>query len=107
MKKAAAERKTTTPKEDDIEKLLESQAAKSQFYGATINLSWRLALIVLIPVIAGVKLDEKFNKSPSFVLAGLMIAAFGAAATIWSTVQEVNQLQAEDSKKSKRKKKSA
>lgn len=107
MNKAAAEKKTTTPKEDEIQQLLETQAAKSQFFGATLNLSWRLALVVLIPVIGGVKLDQRFNKSPSFVLAGLVIAGFGAAMTISSTVREVNELQSQENKNEKRKKRSA
>ena len=102
MKKAAAAKKTTTPGEDDITQFLEVQAAKSQFFGATLNLSWRLALTVLIPVLIGVKLDKTFDKSPSFVLAGLTLAAFGAVLTIMQTVKEVNQQQLETNKKRKK-----
>ncbi len=104
MKKAAASKKTTTPVEDELQEVLDAQVAKSQLFGATLNLSWRLALTVLIPVIIGVKLDQKFNTSPSFVLTGFMLAVFGASMTIWSTVKEVNKLQAEEDNKDKREK---
>ena len=106
MKRAAAKKTTTV--DDDLQEFMDVQVARSQFVGATLNLSWRLALTVIIPVFIGVKLDEKFNTKPSFVLTGLMLAAVGAWVAIWSTVQEVNQLQAEeDKKKSKRRRKRA
>ena len=103
MKRAAAKKKTTTV-DDDLQRLMNVQAAKTQFIGATLNLSWRLALTVLVPVLGGVAIDNKFNTSPSFVLAGLMIAAVFAAMAIWSTVQEVNQQQLNESKKGNRRK---
>lgn len=103
MSKAAA-KKTTTPKEDEIQKVLDAQVAKTQFIGSTLNLSWKLAFAVLIPIIGGIKLDQHFNTSPSLVLTGFMIAMVAAALTIKSTVQEVDELQAEADKKGKRKK---
>jgi F0F1-type ATP synthase assembly protein I len=103
MKRAAAKKKTTTV-DDDLQRFMDTQAAKTQFIGATINLSWRLALTVLIPVIGGVFIDKKFDTSPSFTLAGLMIATVFASMAIWQTVQEVNKEQEEQAKKDKRRK---
>jgi F0F1-type ATP synthase assembly protein I len=103
MKRGAAKPKTTTV-DDDLQQMMDAQVAKTQFVGATLNLSWRLALTVLIPVIAGIKLDDKFDTAPSFTLTGLMLASVGACVAIWSTVKEVNQLQAEEAKKGKKKK---
>jgi F0F1-type ATP synthase assembly protein I len=106
MKRAAA-KKTTTTVDDDLQRLMDAQVARSQFVGATINLSWRLALTVIIPVLIGVKLDDKFNTSPSFVLTSLMLATVGACVAIWSTVKEINQLQADEDKKKVRRSKRA
>ncbi len=103
MKRGAAKPKTTTV-DDDLQQMMDAQVAKTQFVGATINLSWRLALTVLIPVVGGIKLDDKFDTAPSFALTGLMLASVGACVAIWSTVKEVNQLQAEEAKKGKQKK---
>jgi len=106
MKRAAANKTTTV--DDDLQRLMDAQVARTQFFGATINLSWRLALTVIIPVFIGVWLDKKFDSSPSFVLTSLMLATVGACVAIWSTVKEVNQLQAEeDKKKTKRRRKRA
>lgn len=103
MKRAAAKKKTTTV-DDDLQRLADAQAAKTQFIGATVNLSWRLALTVLIPVLGGVAIDNKFDTAPSFTLAGLMIATVFACMAIWQTVQEVNREQEQESKNNKRRK---
>ncbi len=99
MSKAAAKKTTTV--DDELQQMLDSQASKVQFFGATLNLSWRLALTVLIPIFIGLKIDDKFNTKPSFVLLGFMVAVAGSCYTIWTTVNEVNQLQAEQGKEKK------
>ncbi len=106
MKRAAA-KKTTTTVDDDLQRLADVSAAKTQFVSSTINLSWRLALTVLIPVLCGVAIDKKFDTSPSFTLAGLMLAAVLASMAIWQTVQEVNKEQAQQEIKKNKRSKSA
>lgn len=104
MKKAAGKRKTTTATvEGDLEQYVEALEARQQFFGDTLNMSWRLALTVLIPIIGGVKLDQNFGTTPSLTLLGLMIAAIGACVAVWDTVKEVNMIQADSNKENKRK----
>ena len=71
-------------------------AAKSKFFAVTIGMGWRLALTVLIPLIAGIKIDQRFNSSPSYTLAGFMLAVAGGAVVVWDSVKQVNQEQAEE-----------
>lgn len=96
MKTAAAKRETTTvdPVEEEMDRFMEAQAAKAQFLGATLNMSWRLALTVLIPIIAGVKIDQHFHTEPSFTLLGFIIAAVGGSMAVWGTIKQVNADQA-------------
>ena len=101
MKKAAGST-TTTPAQDDLGQYLEVLEAKQQFIGATINLSWRLALTVLIPIIGGLSLDKRFNTSPSYTITGFMLAVVFGCMAVWATVKEVNQLQADADKASKK-----
>lgn len=76
-----------------VESVVNSLDARRLFIGTTINLSWRLALTVLIPLIGGVQLDKRFESSPLYTFIGLFLAfAFGAAA-VWVTVKEVDALQ--------------
>lgn len=106
MKKAAAQRDvTTTVAQDELDKQLQSINARAtqQFFGATFTLGWRLAITVLVPLIAGIKLDQHFHSSPSYTLAGFMIAAAAGASAVWATVKEVNKEQAEETKKEEEK----
>ena len=101
MKKAAAQRdETTTVARDELDAKLEklNVSAQKQFFGATFTLGWRLAITVLVPLIAGIKLDQHFHSSPSYTLAGFMIAVAAGAAAVWATVKEVNKEQEQEAK---------
>lgn len=104
MTKAAAPRKTTTSAENDIQQALKTFEARQQFIGATLNMSWRLALTVLIPLVVGIKLDQYFDTSPSFTLTGFFLAIGGGCAAVWNTIKDVNRLQAAEDKKRRGKK---
>lgn len=94
MRKPAATIKTTTA-EELSRTYMDTLAARSQFFSATLGMGWRLALTVLIPLVAGIQLDKRYNSSPSLTLAGLMIAVAGGAVAVWKSVQEVTAEQAE------------
>lgn len=99
MTKAAAKSSTTTePATDKLDQYAEdlNAQARSQFMGATLNMGWRLAITVVVPLVAGVKLDEHFHSSPSLTILGLMIAVVAGCVAVWSTVKEVNKEQAEE-----------
>lgn len=97
MTKTAAKRETTTtdPVEEEMQSFLNSQVAKSQFLAATANMGFRLAFTVVIPIVAGVKLDEHFHSEPAWTLGGLLLAAIAGCAAVWATVKQVNKQQAD------------
>jgi F0F1-type ATP synthase assembly protein I len=97
MRKAAAK----TTELDDVEQKLVALNAKSQFLAATTNMGFRLAITVVIPIVVGVKLDERFHSAPSMTLAGIFIAAGAGSAAVWSTIKEVNRQQAAEEAESK------
>lgn len=98
MGKGAA-KKTTTTAEGDIQQTLAVFTAKQQFFSSALNMSWQLALGIVIPVVAGVKLDEYFDSAPSLTLTGFFLATAMGVMVVWNTVQGVNKLQADDEKK--------
>ncbi|HWT55935.1 MAG TPA: AtpZ/AtpI family protein [Candidatus Microsaccharimonas sp.] len=70
----------------------QSARGRSAFVSLALDMSWQLAVVVLVPMIAGALLDKKFNTSPTFVLIGLAIAVLGSVAVMWRTLQTANSL---------------
>jgi F0F1-type ATP synthase assembly protein I len=102
-KKAAKDvtNKGASTSEDIVVQSLTAFNAKRQFVVSTVNMGWQLAGVVLIPVIIGVKLDQRFDASPSYTLAALVIAVGGAIMVIKNTIDEVNKEQQEADRKEK------
>ncbi len=88
--------KSSTTVEEQTQRYLDSLAAKNKFFAATLGMGWRLAITVLVPLLAGIKLDQRYNTMPSYTLAGFMLAVAGGAAVVWNSVKEVNAVQAEE-----------
>jgi F0F1-type ATP synthase assembly protein I len=94
MRKTAATNKTTST-EEATQVYMKTLAARGQFLAATLGMGWQLALTVLIPLVAGIQIDKHFKSSPSYTLAGFMLAVAGGAAVVWKSVKEVNAEQTE------------
>ncbi len=99
MSKTAANKKTTTANEDEIERYAAAMSAKQQFISASLDMGWRLALTVLVPVFIGAWLDRRYDTSPSWTLTALFVAIGGAALVVWKTINAVNKDQAGGKKK--------
>lgn len=52
-------------------------------------MSWQLAIVVLIPVIGGFKLDQHFNTSPLWTIVGFLIAIGGMVIVVKRAVSAV------------------
>lgn len=108
MGKAATPKRRTTKYEDDPAlDYLGAFDAKSQLLMASVNIGWRLAIMVILPLFIGVQLDKRFDSAPSITLAAFFIAIFGAGLIINKTYKEINEntnKELEKSSKSKTKK---
>jgi F0F1-type ATP synthase assembly protein I len=77
--------------------------ARSQIIALTVNMGWRMAIAVIIPVFIGVKLDQKYDTSPSWTITAFFLAIAASAMIVARTVREVTDMQAGEAK-TKRKK---
>jgi F0F1-type ATP synthase assembly protein I len=75
------------------------QAAKQQFIAATLSMSWQLALVVLIPVVGGFKLDQHLKTTPALTITGFIVAIVGMAVVVRRALQAVTPAMNEESKK--------
>lgn len=67
--------KNTTKTDED--KFAVSAYQQSLFLNMALNMSWQLALIVVIPIVGGYELDRHFNTSPWLTVTGAIIAGLG------------------------------
>jgi len=69
-----------------------SNAAKQQFVGLAIKMSWQLATVVLVPIIGGSLLDKALKTNHTLSFIGLGVAAIGSVLVMWGIMQEANRL---------------
>lgn len=65
---------------------------KSVFAGMAMDMSWRLALAVLVPIVGGYELDSRLGTTPLITVAGFVIAMAAAGLVMWRTLQVANRM---------------
>lgn len=68
------------------------QSVTSLFFSMGLDMSWRLALSVLIPIIGGAELDKHFKTAPALLIAGFAVAVLFSVVTIRRTLKLANNL---------------
>lgn len=69
-----------------------SNTARQQFLVAAMNMSWQLAVVVLVPVIGGVELGKTLGAPSPWTFTGLAVALVGSCLVMWRAVQAANRL---------------
>lgn len=64
---------------------------KQAFVATALDMSWRLAVVVLVPVFVGVQLDKRFGTS-YITFIGLGLAFIGSGVVMWRAMQRANRL---------------
>lgn len=55
-------------------------------------MSWRLAAVVLVPIIGGYELDSRLGTTPFITVIGFLLAIGGVVIVMRQTVQAANKL---------------
>ena len=96
MKQTKAPKKTPSPKAGDSNPHTGVGQTGNQttiFVSMALDMSWRLAIVVLIPIIGGFELDQHFSVAPLWTITGFLLAMVGMAAVMWQTLQAANKLE--------------
>ncbi len=104
MGKAAATSKTTTSAQGDLEQLIDSSAksmARTQVFASLLGMGWRLAVAVLVPLLLGVRLDNRLNSEPAYTLSGFMLAIGLSSYMIYREYQHIQSDQKRNTKHTK------
>jgi hypothetical protein len=90
-----AGRKQATHTTDMPQDLFPVFDARTRLVSSISSMGWRMAIMIIIPIIIGLKLDERFETKPSYVLTGFFLAIGGCAYIIYSEYKEINAEMAE------------
>lgn len=58
---------------------------------AALDMSWRLALAVLVPIIGGFELDKALGVTPAFTIIGFLVAMVGVFVILKRTVASADE----------------
>ncbi len=90
MIKTAVPHPTAAHSKDDAQTPKKEVTPGNQFIGASLNMLWKLAIVVLIPIVGGYKLDVKYNNLPDWTITGFIIAMILTTLVIKKTMDEFN-----------------
>ena len=101
MTKTTAPSKTPSPAGESTEPTHDAsyQEARRDFFVAVLNMSWQLAIVVLVPIVGGYQLDKTFDTSPLLTLVGFFIAMVATAGVVWYQLQNLPPAVPKESKK--------
>jgi F0F1-type ATP synthase assembly protein I len=90
MKKSAVP--TTSSADDEMKSQAEqAQYLRTMFLGMAMSMSWQLAIVIIIPIVGGYKLDEHLHTSPWWTLAGCAVAVLGMIGVLLRIVKAANE----------------
>lgn len=65
----------------------------SIFISMVLDMSWRLAFVVLVPIVGGFELDKWLDMTPVFTITGFVLAMVGMGLVMWQTMQTANKIE--------------
>lgn len=64
---------------------------RSLFIVLAINMTWQLAIAVLLPLLGGYYLDQRLGTEPWLLIAGSVLAALGVVGVLVNIVRLANR----------------
>jgi F0F1-type ATP synthase assembly protein I len=94
MKQTTAPKSTPSPHNGDssTKNLVDDRGPSAIFISMVLDMSWRLALAVLVPIVGGHYLDKHFDSTPLITVIGFIVAAAGMALVMVQTVKTANKI---------------
>lgn len=95
VKKDAENKNQSNVADSELDKkskiLADSVYQQSLFYVMVMDMTWQLAVVVLLPIVGGFYLDRYFHTAPGLLIAGIVLAAFGVVSVMIRIVGKANR----------------
>ncbi len=72
--------------------IIKQNSQSTVFVSMALDMSWRLAIVVLVPIIGGFKLDEVLHLTPLLTITGFVLAMGGMALVLWRMLREASEI---------------
>lgn len=66
------------------------ETPQTVFVGMAIDMSWRLAVVVLVPIVGGFEIDSHVGTTPLLTVIGFLLAIGGIFVVMRQTVRAAN-----------------
>lgn len=64
---------------------------KAVFFGAVLDMTWQMAIVVVVPIVGGFKLDGVAHTTPAFTILGFLVAMAGTFVVMKRMVAQANE----------------
>ncbi|MHB1864748.1 MAG: hypothetical protein ACYCPS_01100 [Candidatus Saccharimonadales bacterium] len=93
MKQTNAPKLTPSPSTKGKSRAVaDKYSATSTFISMVLDMSWRLAIVVLVPIISGAELDSHLKQGYVYLLIGFFVALVLAVLVVFRSYKEANSL---------------
>lgn len=91
MKQTTISSQTSSPAPGAPNTSAEVEKVKSDrhvFIAAVTNLTWQMAVVVLVPIVGGIQLDKKFETTPLLTIIGFIVTTLAVGVVLWRQLQQ-------------------
>jgi F0F1-type ATP synthase assembly protein I len=92
MKQTKAPQQTPSPSSKEKSRAVADSSPTTIFISMVLDMTWRLALIVLIPIILGVELDKHYKTHHYYLIVGFILALAGGIVVVYRSYKLANKL---------------
>jgi F0F1-type ATP synthase assembly protein I len=93
MKQTKAPKLTPSPREtNQANGVAKDSNPTTIFMSMVMDMTWRLAIVVVVPILIGSVLDSKFKKGNLYVYIGLVVALIAATSVMYRSYKLANDL---------------
>lgn len=64
---------------------------KAVFFGAMLDMTWQMAIVVIVPIVGGFKLDGLLHTTPALTILGFLVAMAGMFVVMKRAVAGADQ----------------
>jgi hypothetical protein len=100
-KSSTTPNKKTSPAVSEKSDPLGAVEIRSTFIAAALSMGWQLAVVVVVPIVAGYYLDQRLNVAAAWEIVGFVVALLGFVVVVRQQLNDFNDMTKQEGRKKK------